>query len=91
MGTTCELERLRTHLKFNERERRHLLASPGLGPVVVERLEQSGIASIATLRTLGVDAVVESMCQPGQNMAWFNRRRALLRAVSQFGPAAAGL
>lgn len=82
--STCTLERPRQGQKFNEHERRHLLSSPGLGPVVVERLEQSGIASIATLQALGVDAVVESMCQPGQNMAWFNRRRALLRAVSQY-------
>lgn len=82
---TREVERARPDPKFNARERRHLLSSPGLGPIVVERLEQSGIASIDTLRTLGVDVVVASMCQPGQNMAWFNRRRALLRAVSQFG------
>lgn len=86
--STCELSTTRLHRQFNERERRHLLASPGLGPVVVERLEQSGIASIDSLRTLGVDAVVESLCRPGQNQAWRNRRRALLRAVSQFGPAA---
>lgn len=71
--------------RFHEPERRHLLTSPGLGPVVVERLEQAGIASIAALRQLGVDTVVGRMCQPGTNLAWRNRRKALLRAVSSFG------
>lgn len=85
---TRDMARARADTKFNERERRHLLSSPGLGPIVVERLEQSGIASIAALQTLGVDAVVDAMCQPGQNMAWFNRRRALLRAVNRYGQTA---
>jgi hypothetical protein len=71
-------------LRFNEAERRHLLASPRLGPTVVQRLEQSGIASIETLRALGVDRVVEALCQQGHNRAWMNRRRALLRAIEDF-------
>jgi hypothetical protein len=83
--STCALDLPKLPLQFNRLERRHLLSSPGLGPVVVDRLERSGIASIERLRILGVDAVVESMCQPGHNRAWFNRRRALLRAVDQFG------
>jgi hypothetical protein len=71
-------------LRFSEAERRHLLASPRLGPTVVERLEQFGIASIETLRTLGVDTVVETLCQQGHHRAWMNRKRALLRAVEAF-------
>jgi hypothetical protein len=71
-------------LQFNERERRHLLSSPGLGPVVVERLERSGIVSIDKLRSMGVDAAVDSICRPEHNRALFNRRRALLRAVDQY-------
>lgn len=73
-------------MRFNERERRHLLSTRGLGPTVVQRLEQSGIVSIDTLRTRGVDSVVAAMCQPGHNKAWLNRRRALLRAINQIGP-----
>lgn len=71
-------------LRFNEAERRHLLASPRLGPTVVQRLEQFGIASIETLRTVGVDKVVEALCQQGHDRAWMNRRRALLRAIEDF-------
>jgi hypothetical protein len=72
-------------LRFNERERRYLLASRGLGPVVVGRLEQFGIASIDTMRALGVDAVVQTLCDPSHNGAWLNRRRALLQAINLFG------
>lgn len=72
------------NVRFNERERRHLLASPRLGPVVVGRLEHSGIASIDAMRTLGVDAVVEALCQARHNKASLNRRRALLRAIDLF-------
>ena len=73
-----------TSLRFNEAERRHLLASPRLGPRVVQRLEQFGIASIETLRTVGVDSVVEALCQQGQDRAWMNRRRALRRTIEEF-------
>lgn len=41
------------------------LNSPGLGPTVMDRLEQSGIASIETLRTRGVHTAVEAMASPG--------------------------
>jgi hypothetical protein len=70
--------------RFSEIERLHLLRSPGLGPLVVRRLEDSGIASIATLRRMGADVVVLAMCQPGTNLAWFNRRRALQRAIDSY-------
>lgn len=75
-------------LRFSPPERRFLLMTPGIGPLVVERLEQSGIHSIDTLQSKGIDAVVESICQPGHNRAWFNRRRALLRAVGHLGKSA---
>jgi len=74
-----------TRMGFNETERRHLLTSPGLGPVVVQRLEDAGVISMASLRRMGVDAVVLAMCQPGTNLAWCNRRRALRRALETYG------
>lgn len=71
--------------RFNDIERNHLLRSPGLGPLVVQRLEELGIASMATLRRMGADVVVLAMCQPGTNLAWCNRRRALRRAIDTYG------
>lgn len=67
---------------FNEHERRLLLATPGLGPVVVQRLEGAGVTSLAALRQRGVDRVVDQLCQAAGNAAWRNRRRALARALA---------
>ncbi len=72
------------HLRFNACERRHLLHSPRLGPVVVARLEQFGIVSIDTMRSMGVDAVIGALSEPGHNNALLNRRRALLQAIKLY-------
>lgn len=83
--TTCEVQAPPTLMRFNEPERRHLLAAPGLGPAVVQRLEEAGVVSIAAMRRKGVDAVVLAICQSVNNLAWRNRRRALRRALETFG------
>jgi hypothetical protein len=69
---------------FNADERRHLLAAPGLGPLVVARLEQAGVGSIRALRLLGVDTVVARLCEQVGSRAWSNRRHALQRAVDAY-------
>lgn len=83
--TTCKTQAPATPKRFAEPERRHLLTSRGLGPLVVQRLEEAGMVSIAALRHAGVDAVVLAMCQPGTNLAWRNRRRALRCALDTYG------
>ncbi len=70
--------------RFAEAERRHLLKTPGLGPIVIERLEAAGIGSMATLHRLGVETVVCALCTPGTNLAWRNRRNALQQALTSY-------
>lgn len=81
---TCTLEVTSGNPSFNERERRHLLASPRLGPALVGRLEQFGITSIDAMRSMGVDAILRALSEPGHNKALLNRRRALLRAIQHY-------
>lgn len=70
--------------RFSDAERRHLLAQPGLGPVVVQRLESAGVSSLDALRQRGVDRVIDLLCRSGGSASWRNRRRALARAVASF-------
>lgn len=67
--------------RFPEHERRRLLAMPGIGELVICRLEQVGVHSVLDLRTRGIEALVEHICGLGGNPAWRNRRRALARAL----------
>lgn len=67
-------------VKFPPEERQLLLNTPRIGPSVVARLESMGIDSLGKLRRLGVDSVVQSICDSAGNSAWANRRRALLQA-----------
>jgi hypothetical protein len=71
-------------VRFSDAERRHLLAQPGLGPVVVQRLESAGVGSLDALRQRGVDRVIDLLCRSGGSVAWRNRRRALARAVASY-------
>lgn len=70
--------------RFNEAERRHLLSSPGLGPVVVQRLEEAGLASIAALRRQELVALMLAVSEPGTKVALRNRQRALRRALETY-------
>ena len=67
--------------RFPDHERRQLLVQRGIGPTVLARLEEAGIASIHALRRLGVPQVVHQVCGDQGNPAWGNRQRALVRAV----------
>jgi hypothetical protein len=72
-------------MSFDGHERRLLLATPRIGPIVIERLEAVGIDSIARLRQQGVEQAVILVCTSLGTVAWANRRRALrdaLQAVS---------
>lgn len=68
--------------RFPTHERRLLLSTPGLGEVVVARLEAAGLASLRELQALGPERV---LAQVGQG-AWGNRRRALARALARCAP-----
>jgi len=67
---------------FSEDERQILLATRGIGGGVIERIECAGVHSLQQLRQLGVDAIVDRICQGTGNFAWRNRKRALLRALA---------
>ncbi|MDE2369218.1 MAG: hypothetical protein KGN16_09610 [Burkholderiales bacterium] len=70
-------------MSFNETERRQLINAPGIGPRVVERLEQVGFDSLAAMQRSGTDAVVERVCRMLGSNAWTNRRRALNRLLAE--------
>lgn len=68
-------------MNFNAEEKRLLLSIPGIGPRVVQRLEQCGIHSLTQLESTGVEQtvrIVEGRLGPS---AWGNRRRPLCRAL----------
>lgn len=67
---------------FCAAERRLLLATRGIGEGVIDRIEGAGVHSLRQLRDLGVDGVVERICDGVGNLAWRNRKRALLRALT---------
>jgi predicted RecB family nuclease len=68
-------------MKFNDHDRRRLLLSAGVGPRVLDRMEEIGVTSIDDLRRQGVANVVERVCRRMGTSAWANRRAALLRAL----------
>lgn len=72
---------------FNTVERRLLLSTPGIGEVVVGRLEAAGFASLQALRETGARGVTERVLAQVQSAAWRNRRRAIERAIAQVSEA----
>lgn len=68
--------------RFTDDERHLLLTTPGIGQGVVSRIEHAGVHTLRQLHDLGVDALVEQICDGVGNLAWRNRRRALTRALS---------
>lgn len=70
-------------MTFSPHERAHLLRTPGIGPAVVLRLEESGIDSLARLRSLGVDAAVQLVSTRLAVTGWANRRGPLMKALQQ--------
>lgn len=70
------------HAGFSTAERRLLLATRGIGHGVIDRIECAGVNSLQQLRELGVEMVVDRICDGVGNLAWRNRQRALLRALA---------
>ncbi|MDT7838581.1 hypothetical protein [Aquabacterium sp. OR-4] len=68
--------------RFSSEERRILLTTPGIGQGVIDRIEQAGVQSVRQLHELGIDAVVDRICDGVGNLAWRNRKRALARALA---------
>jgi len=71
--------------RFAPDERALLLATPGIGPGVILRLEGAGIHSFAQIRALGVRGTVLHVCEHLGTMAWANRQRALGKAFAAVG------
>jgi hypothetical protein len=69
-------------MAFEHNERSLLLSSRGIGPLVVQRLEQVGIDSLAKLREAGAGAASDAVCGMLGSVAWGNRRRALVDALA---------
>ena len=69
-------------VSFERHEHRLLLATPRIGPMVIERLEAVGIDSLARLREQGVERAVALVCASLGSVAWANRRRALAQALA---------
>ncbi|MBP6901231.1 MAG: helix-hairpin-helix domain-containing protein [Burkholderiaceae bacterium] len=69
--------------RFPAHERARLLAMPRIGPTVIQRLEQAGIASLARLQQIGVEAAVHAVCAQLGSVAWANRERALRSALDR--------
>lgn len=76
--TTPQLRRF----GFSLTERQILLGTRGIGQGVIDRIETVGVHSLRQLRDLGVDTVVDRICDGVGNLAWRNRRRALQRALA---------
>lgn len=66
---------------FAAHERQRLLAVRGIGPRVLDRLEEAGIHSLQDLRRVGVAAAVEAVCERMGCRSWVNRRDALERLL----------
>lgn len=71
--------------RFAPDERAILLATPGIGPGVIQRLEEAGIHSFAQIHELGVQGAVRHVCRHLGTMAWANRQRALRKALAAVG------
>ena len=67
--------------RFAPGDRATLLLVPGIGPLVLKRLEQLGITSIAEIQRRGVDQVVVDVNRELGVRGWGNRARPLQRAL----------
>lgn len=69
-------------LQAGHSDLQRLLRAPGVGPGVVQRLEQVGVRSLSDLVRRGVDPTVEAICAQTGHAGWANRRAALIRALT---------
>lgn len=68
---------------FAPEERRLLRSEPGISDGVIARLELVGIHSIAGMRNVGAERLVQMVVESTGSVAWRNRRRALERILSR--------
>jgi hypothetical protein len=73
--------------RFSADERRRLLTTPGIGEVVLHRLEAAGFGSLQALRQAGAQHVTECVRLQLGEAGWRNRRRAIARAIDATLPA----
>ena len=67
--------------RFSAEERRRLLATPGIGEVVIDRLEAAGFGSLQALQQAGALRATECVREQLGAHVWHNRRRAIARAI----------
>lgn len=70
-------------MPFIEEERALLLSAPGVGPMVIARLEAAGIESLRALRQVGVEQAIAQVCTQIGTAAWRNRQAALLGVLQR--------
>lgn len=63
-------------MAFSKQETTQLLALKGVGPTVIQRLEEIGIDSFDLLRTYSVDEVVETVADKLRTSCWKNSPQA---------------
>ena len=68
---------------FRDHDRRILLTERGIGPLVLERLQQMGLYSIDDIRVAGVETVLDRICLLLGGSGWANRKRAFQRALDR--------
>lgn len=71
--------------RFAPHERARLLKATGIGPGVIQRLEEAGIHSFAQIQKLGVQGTVLQVYQRLGTQALANRQRALSKALAEVG------
>ena len=67
---------------FAPHERASLLKATGIGPGVIQRLEEAGIHSFAQIQELGVQGTVQQVHLRLGTKALANRQRALIKALA---------
>ena len=70
---------------FRTEEREALLRAPGIGPLILSRLEAAGLGSFERLREVGAAGAAGMVCAQQGNPSWMNRQRALKRALEAAG------
>ena len=78
-------------MAFSDNHRRLLLRTAGIGPTVLQRLQDAGFHSLAAIHACGVDRVIERVSEEVPGAALQNRRGALQRALAAWSAAGQGL
>ena len=63
-------------MSFSADERAQMLALKGVGPTVVQRLEEAGFSSLAQLAGMDALAITRQISQMMRSTCWHNRPQA---------------